>query len=726
MSDNQTIDNYKMKVFLYKYTPPFTKVGIPSATNTGFPTVDRFEVELDESKYFSKYDITDYVASYTFSQELNENTFSWSIVLQNAFLSFNEINVNLLVEGMRLGPNNLTNLAQYEASSNDIDNTTDTIVQAKIGRGTTPNDMSVQAGAILTKQAGLKLEDLIQPYDMVSVFLYRGKVPVTDLTGIRQKVASQNGRIVFTVDDSATYKLTNGDMRLESVLLSPDPSNPDITLFSNEFNGFVMIKTSTSEVGSVETVNISGNGISRLFGATRRVIKQGILQSSLYDISLTDKPEEFSAYTSTYANKTIVAIFQEFFKSIYGIKFAVSRDTQFTDNGDLTGALVFESVDPASSYYDLSSLMVGNNLTTNLFTVPPFLLGLVMKRHGFDYKQPTNSDALENMTEQVISAKTSPTVLVSQFHFDPSTNQMVTNQVEKSASGTVLDQNLVDTIVNTNPDLQTQHGDRHPIFYSSELNELRGYFLFFAEVLKAYAPDLKTPFEIIDEIKEKSFIEFFERPTGEFYIRAPQYNDTTETIYSSTIDVINRNYTETVTNMVTLQKVAYVADIINEVFPNTFFSFMDGKLFLQYGFIEASADSNPNAQNNKTSVDEFTKRRLPGLVRYAQYLLRLHNASLKSGSLVVGYDQRLLVGRTFFDEKHNKFGYITGVSKAVNTGGSVTITINLSYVRDAYEDDNGDLTFEHIDTLTELAQQFQQSTITTVSNPEAPVDTVPS
>lgn len=705
-----------MKVFLYKYTPVFTKVGNTSQSNSSFPSVDRFSVELNESKYFSKYDITDYVASYSFSQEINENTYSWSVIMQNVFLTFNEINVNLLVEGMRLGPNNLTNLAQYEASSHDIINTTNIIVQAKKGRGTTQDSMSVQAGVVGTPKIGLKLEDLIQPYDVISVFLYRGKTPITQLTGIRGK--DTNGRITFTVDDAGTYSLTGGDLRLESVLLSPNPVDSNTTLFSNEFNGFVMIKTSTSEVGSVETINISGNGISRLFGATRRVIKQGVLQSSLYDIALSDKPEEFTAYTTNYANKTIVQVFQDFFKSIYGIKFAISRDTTVMDGGELGGALVFETVDPASSFYDLSSLMVGNNLTTNLFTVPPFLLGLVMKRHGFEYRLPKDADSLSQLTEQVNLAQTSPTILVSKFHFDPATNQMVTNQVEKSASGTVIDQNLVDTVVNGNSALQVQKGNRHPIFYSSELNDLRGYFLFFAEVLKSYAPDLKTPFEIIDEIKEKSFIEFFERPNGEFYIRAPQYNDTSTTIFSSTVDVINRNYTEAITNLVTLQKVAYVADIINEVFPNTFFSFMDGKLFLQYGFIEANADSNPNAQNNKTTVDEFTKRRISGLIKYAQYLLRLHNASLKSGTLVVGYDQRIAVGKTFYDEKHNKFGYITGVSKTVNTGGTVTITINLSYVRDAYV--NGStLTFEHLDTLIDLAQQFQQGTLTVVPDPES-------
>lgn len=723
MSDNQTMDNYKLKVFLYKYTPVFTRVGVPTPpVSSGFPFVEKFSVELNESKYFSKYDLTDYVSSYTFSQELEENTFSWSMVLMNKFLSFNEINVNLLVEGPRLGPNSLTNLAQYEASSNDIATSTNTIVQAKIGRGTTVDSMTVQAGAITTPKTGLKLEDLIQPYDVVSVFLYRGKVPITELTGFRQKVSSQNGRIIFNVDAAGTYTLTNGDMRIESVLLSPDPIDPSRTLFSNEFNGFVMIKTATDDVGTVETINISGNGISRLFGATRRIIKQGVLQSSLYDIVLSTNPNDFSAFTTTFANKTIVNIFQDFFSSIYGIRFAVSRETVIQDTEDgLAGALVFETVNPESSFYDISSIMVRNNLTTNLFTIPPFLLGLVMKRHGFQYRQPNDPTALQTLTTQVTAAATNPTILTSQFHFDPATNQIVTNQVEKTGSIASLDQNVVDSVVNSNQSIQAENGYRFPIFYSSELNNLRGFFLFFAEILKTYAPDLKTPFEIIDDIKEKTFIEFFERPNGEFYIRAPQYNDTTTTIMSSTVDVVNRNYTETLTNLVTLQKVAYVSDIINTVLSDAFFSFTDGKLFLQYGFIEASADANPNASGTKTVIDAFTKTRIPGLAKYAEYLLRLHNASLKSGSLVVGYDQRLVVGKTFFDEKHNKFGYITGVSKAVSTGGNSTITITLSYVRDAYQNSEA-LVFEHIDTLVDLAQQFQEAEIVDVSNPESPDD----
>jgi hypothetical protein len=710
MSENQTIDNYKMKVFLYKYTPTFTKVGNSSPTTASFPQVDKFVVELNESKYFSKYDITDLISSYSFSQDLSENTYSWSVIMQNVFLTFNELNTNFLVEGQRLGSNNLTNLAQYEASSNDITNVTNIIVQAKKNRGTTPDSMSIQAGAILPVKKGLKISDLIQPYDVISVFLYRGKAPITELTGTRIKDPA-TGRITFNIDQSGLYHLTAGDLRLESVLLSPDPDDEDITLFSNEFNGFIMVKSVSSEVGSVETVNISGNGISRLFGATRRVVKQGVLQSSLYDIALSDTPEEYTAYTTNYADKTMVRVFLDFFKSIYGIRFAVEIDT-----GNSSAAKIFETVVPDSSFYDISVIMLGNQFTTNLFTIPPFLLSLVMKRHGFAYRAPLDQTSLATLTDQIRTEQKNPTVLVSKFHIDPVTNQIVTNQIEKSGSATVLDQNFIDTTIADNLSLQTVRGTRHPINFSEEINTLRGYFLFFADVLKGYAPDLKTPFEIIDEIKEKSFIEFFEQPNGEFQIRAPQYNNTESTLNSLTLNIINTNYIETSTNLVTLQKVAYVADIINEVFENSFYSFMDGKLFLQYGFIEAAADSNPNAANNKTTRDEFTQQRRSGLIRYAQYLLRLHNASLRTGTVVMGYDQRVIVGKTFFDAKNNKFGYITGVSKAINTGGTATITVNLSYVRDCYFNNKvpagvSAFNFEHLDTLTELAQQFQESEI---------------
>jgi len=232
--------------------------------------------------------------------------------------------------------------------------------------------------------------------------------------------------------------------------------------------------------------------------------------------------------------------------------------------------------------------------------------------------------------------------------------------------------------------IQTRSGARSPIFYSSELDVLRPYFKFFDSILRDFSPEMKTPFEIIDEIKAKTFIEFFERPDGRIFIRPPEYNDVNFTIKSSTIEVINATYNETVRGLIARQTVGYAVDALPNVPGLNFFAYTNGKLLVQYGLMEAMADPNPNMKDVRTDDLEKTQTLRKSAIRYAEYLLRLHNAALKTGTIVCGYDQRIMVGRTYYDERNNKFGYITGVSKSVASGGTATITFNLSYVRDAF------------------------------------------
>ena len=68
---------------------------------------------------------------------------------------------------------------------------------------------------------------------------------------------------------------------------------------------------------------------------------------------------------------------------------------------------------------------------------------------------------------------------------------------------------------------------------------------------------------------------------------------------------------------------------------------------------------------------------------FSEYLLRLHNANLKTATISAELNQKIQVGRTFFDVENNKFGYIVSLSKSVNVTGTATMTFDLSYVRDA-------------------------------------------
>ncbi len=756
MAQNPSLDYYKLKVFLYKYTPVFTRgvsaspiqpfvraadgsivpgqVVPESGSNTvqdqsRLSKVDRYSVELDETKYFRKFDITEFVSSYTFSQDINDNTFSWSVVLQNTIIPFSQLNDRIKVEGPRIDTAALNTLAQYEAQARDGFDT-DFINKAKTARGKTEDAMTARAGVIskvslIANKNGIRLEDLIQPYDVISVFLYKGTTPLEELRGRKTKAVSVSGPVVFAIDPTGTYKLTEADLRTETILMSPtDHTDADATLFSNEFNGFVMAKAATSTVDAVDVLNIAGNGITRLFGATRKLLKSSVLQKSIYDLGDETNPMVFTSFQNTYSDKRVHEIFLDLFNLVYKIKpdsdrrvvqrTAIVNGREIAVTETNTASLgTFPKTEniavPNSSFYDISGLQVANSLQTNLFTLPPFLLALVMKRHGYRYRQPKTGQ-LSTLVSQANAERRRPTIVLSKFTFGPNGGQPLGPSDVKNGPTPLLNQTAVDTVLDESSGLQTKTGVKSPIFMSDDLNTLRPYFRFVEEVLRFFTPELKTPFEIIDEIKAKTFLEFFERPDGTIVIRTPEYNNTTNTIFSSTLDVISTSYAENVAGLVTRQNVAYSVDLIPEILPLKMFAYTNGKLFLQYGFIEASADANPNAKNDKVKNTPITQKRDSGLIRYAEYLLRLSNAGLKTGSIVCGYDQRLTVGKTFFDEKNNKFGYIVGVSKTVNTGAGSTVTINLSYVRDAYAgakiNNQTVLQFEPLDRLVNVAQEF--------------------
>jgi hypothetical protein len=123
--------------------------------------------------------------------------------------------------------------------------------------------------------------------------------------------------------------------------------------------------------------------------------------------------------------------------------------------------------------------------------------------------------------------------------------------------------------------------------------------------------------------------------------------------------------------------------------------------------METTADVNPNVKNEKSKNDQITRDRDGILYRYAEFFLRVHNARLKTGMVTANLDSSVRIGDTFFDEKNQKFGYIVGLSKNVSVGQATTMTLQLSYVRDAYtskpgEKDKGSLFFDVLPTLTDI------------------------
>jgi hypothetical protein len=773
-NNDQVSQEYLLiKCFLYKYTPPFSQVDLPPTASNDFSlsTFTPYSVPLDDTTYFTKYDISQFVTDYSFAQNLDETTYSWSVTLQDLALSYGTINSKLKVNpptgstltgGLSFSNANSSDslglLAEFESSANTFDNNDYTsddsanpILNAKFQRGMTPGPLTVQnsnLNRVLSTVPGLRLSDLIQEYDFISVFLYHNTTPLTDIygtvvlnsnagstntttgtvsTGFSAASASaptsasalQNNPLyvfnyAFTDSDQISFgnafnkanfqTLSDANLQYESILMANMPNGK--TLFTNELNGFVMIKALNSAIDQVDKLVIGGNGWSRLFGATRRAIKTSLFANALYQAGQVTGLTDVTPFENIFAGQPISKIIQGLFDSVYRIDFNVATSAQIaaaatpinpnnstnlaTSDLDQDGFFAnpqglsttgndFSTTDTSSvllgsSFFNVTSLVVGNAYPANMFSVPPYLLSTVMKLRPFAYIEPISFPVSDSFI-------TAAQATASQLQIGASTatgEQQVSPETFQQAM-----QSIGGQVVN--------YGATSPVFIDPTVQNLKAYFRFLDTVFLSFAPEVQTPFEILDHIRSIAFVEIYEQPNGQFVVRAPQYNNMAESvtgrsdismIRSSNLNIISSTYSNTVENLVSKILTGYSPEML-AIGVLQQFGYCDGKLLTQIGQLEMETAANPNATTASLSNTTTNNSKTTGIFGWAEYLMELTNAKRKTGSVTCDLDSSIQVGNTFIDETKFKFGYIVGLTKHVAVTGTASMALSLSYVRDA-------------------------------------------
>lgn len=754
-----------IKCFLYKYTPPFSKVSGISG-NFSLSTFTPYSIPLDDTSYFTKYDISQFVTDYTFDQNIDETTYSWSVSLQDLALSYGTINSKLKVSppggstltgGLSFSNANTSDslglLSEYETGANTFDNndaTSDTssnpILNAKFNRGATPGPLTVQNSnltSVLSTVPGLRLSDIIQEYDFISLFLYKNTTPLTNIYGtfsIDDFSFDNNPLQIFnyvTTSDTtpafATYQNpVDPYLKYESVLLTKMPNGQ--TLFSNEFNGFVIKKNVSSTIDQVDRVTISGNGWSRLFGATRRAVKTSLFADALYQSGQVTGLTDVTPFENIFAGQPIGDIVQSLFDTVYKIDFNTTTNAAVAaaatpinplnstnlatstavqagffasplGNAAAGGASAStgSTVPPlGTSFYNTTSLIVANGYPANLFSLPPYLLATVMKLRPFAYIEPTDM---------------SSTSLAS---FISGAQQAALTAAGPSAGGQISPATFQQTIQSYNVDGQvTNYTSTSPVFVDPTVQNLTAYFRFLDTVFLPYSPQLQTPYEILDQIRNISFVEIFEQPNGQFIVRSPQYNNMAASvsgrsdiglIRSGNLNIVSTNYAESVEHLVSKILTGYSPDM-TPISTLQQFGYCDGKLLIQNGQLEMDTAANPNAATASLSDTNTNNSKTTGIFGWAEYLMELSNAKLKTGTVLCDLDNTLQVGQTFIDETKYKFGYIVGLGKHVSVTGTATMNISLSYVRDAvptYDVTNAitNINVDLLPVLTDIENSF--------------------
>jgi hypothetical protein len=716
--------------------------------------ITKYQIQLNANQFFSKFDITQFVKGYSFNQGLYGNDYSWSLNLQDVIIPFSQLNPsstvptirktakyydpdgNLIVEakgppcrssaGEEFIANDLVYLmAQYESEDTyqtTFDADVETITSAFLSRGTiqvpyqSTFQLQSQTGLTfasspppLNLTSGIRLSDLLQKYNFISVFTYKSSV---------------------SFENAKQAAFPNGVPISEGVTVPFDESNEVHLMlagFKNEFNGYIVNKSKTQTQGQVDTVTVEGNGILRLFSDTMTLFDASQITGGFYgaavlnlvtpNISTSSDPNVtpqgyFNVYENKFQGQNPVQILASLLNLIYGVNF-IQQNVQTTVNGaallsELQGFYDFYRIESQQGTPILPALTPLNGQTqqptySNLFAIGPFLLACVMALRNFNF----------NLTNGFAGSSTSSQTGIRFDQIGPGQNSNPDNKFFQISPPALIGSQFSEQF----------GGPMAQIFY--ETSDFIPFFAMYKTSFENYVTKFKTPHDIMDDVCKNSFLEFFERPNGRVILRTPQYNQISRFLLNGSVDpvgnllqsssfnVISANYGEDSTQLKTQRRGSYNFHFNpSGNVPFLIPAYGNGKLMAQYGFREGITEPNPvlapnvfNTQPSQGVNQSQSTLNISALIsKYVRFILEYENAELRTGSLSLDGDPNLEVGKMFFDSKNNKIGYIIGVSKSLTIGQTYTANIQLKFVRDAMLSVNGNSVFAEFRLLPTLEE----------------------
>ncbi len=523
---------------------------------------------------------------------------------------------------------------------------------------------------------GLLVSDLIQKYNFISTFVYAHPGPPTAVERQLQRADP------FFFDKESLMLYTP-----QRLIFGEQDSNEFFELYETEFNGFVLDISRSEVAGQVNTTTVSGVGVLGLFQATRRIFSTTVFQGSIFDAAETETVgSTISVFENIFQDvpKDLgpTGILEILLEAIYKIHLR-EHPTDIEDEPDsskrrgaffkgekFTDGLVNTSLFNIAEMIRLNQFgeKDGNEIkgTRNLFSIPMFLYANVMRMRRFNVRVPTSSAYASSQVPSEAFKKVN-------------TADAATPKETEGSGGSVLE---------INPDF-------------ADTAKYQPYFLFLSSSLGDYTPPLKTPLEIMNDVKGVSYLEFFETTAGRIILRTPQYNNHFEIPRTATgtgssrtfqenmftsqhIEPIATTYGETAQDLVTKLQMGYGTDFIKQLAPFLYYHYTNGKLLAQYGLFMKTTQANPNVRMRQVPRDLIAAgRRVKSIFEYCRFFLEYSNMEKRRGSIEAKGAPFVEVGMTYFDIGNQKFGYITNVSKTMVVGGNYTMTFDMIAVRDA-------------------------------------------
>jgi hypothetical protein len=223
------------------------------------------------------------------------------------------------------------------------------------------------------------------------------------------------------------------------------------------------------------------------------------------------------------------------------------------------------------------------------------------------------------------------------------------------------------------------------------INILRPYLIRFRHAFSFYSASYQSAEDVFNDIRNATFLEFFEDRTGEFHLRFPRYNNASIRTIIDAKDVISVSFTRDDSAIYTADESQIKLPVIasSTIVPPQVFT--DKFSVFKFGFRRPQKIENPNAYRSSTAnnfaqlLAEFNRDYYTLKTSRTATVNKIGDPTVNVGDMVFFKLQRETKREKKetpgIDFEQEFAGYVLSIDEQIEIGGTYTQRLNLGFVR---------------------------------------------
>ena len=189
---------------------------------------------------------------------------------------------------------------------------------------------------------------------------------------------------------------------------------------------------------------------------------------------------------------------------------------------------------------------------------------------------------------------------------------------------------------------------------------------------KFFYPEVKTPIQVLEEVRKSAMLEFFEKPNGVLMMRAPQFNKIIAEVPER--DIQSFTTKESDANLLNRCDAQYVIEFKQTVSEIPGGSYTDYNTLVKYGWRWTGLKTNNPNVVNPWMADA-----------YCQLLVAYEQGESRTADTSIALERIYEPGELLAFPSEHKVGYVKSTSISFTPGNPFAMTLNMNFVRE-YKD----------------------------------------